>query len=272
MIKLLIIIFFFPFFLNSQQIVNNKKNGKPIEIYAEQGIEWHKNEKKYLAIGNAMAKSGTMSLNSDRIEAFYEEKDQDEMDIKIVKAHKNVKVKDNDLEITGGRLAEYDLKKDFFSIFGKNLILTSEKNQLKSNKKMEYWRTKGVAIATGKSEAKKGNEFTIKADKLVWYLNENEEKVDVKKIFGFKNVSIITNNEVAFSDKALYNKTNGICKLFGNVKLQKGQSFLTGDYAEVDLNRGISKLLPAPNINSLNENRVRALIDKNQKLEENEPN
>ena len=137
---------------------------------------------------------------------------------------------------------------------------------------MEYWRTKGVAIATGKSEAKKGNEFTIKAEKLVWYLNENEEKIDVKKIFGFKNVSIITNNEVAFSDKALYNKTNGICKLFGNVKLQKGQSFLTGDYAEVDLNRGISKLLPAPSINSLNENRVRALIDKNQKLEENEPN
>ena len=137
---------------------------------------------------------------------------------------------------------------------------------------MEYWRTKGVAIATGKSEAKKGSEFTIKAEKLVWYLNENEEKVDVKKIFGFKNVSIITNNEVAFSDKALYNKTSGICKLFGNVKLQKGQSFLTGDYAEVDLNRGISKLLPAPSIKSLNENRVRALIDKNQKLEENEPN
>ena len=76
--------------------------------------------KKNLAIGNAMAKSGTMSLNSDRIEAFYEEKDQDAMDIKIVKAHKNVKVKDNDLEITGGRLAEYDLKKDFFLYLGRS--------------------------------------------------------------------------------------------------------------------------------------------------------
>ena len=74
------------------------------------------------------------------------------------------------------------------------------------------------------------------------------------------------------ADKALYNKISGICKLFGNVKLQKGQSFLTGDYAEVDLNRGISKLLPAPSSNNLNENRVRALIDKNQKLEQNEPN
>ena len=43
-------------------------------------------------------------------------------------------------------------------------------------------------------------------------------------------------------------------KLFGNVKLQKGESFLTGDYAEVDLNKGISKLLPAPNIDNLNDN------------------
>ena len=47
-----------------------------------------------MAIGNALAKSGTMSLKSDRIEAFYEEKDKDAMDIKIVKAHQNVKVKD----------------------------------------------------------------------------------------------------------------------------------------------------------------------------------
>ena len=31
----------------------------------------------------------------------------------------------------------------------------------------------------------------------------------------------------------------GICKLFGNVKLQRGASFLTGDYAEVDLNKGL---------------------------------
>ena len=36
---------------------------------------------------------------------------------------------------------------------------------------------------------------------------------------------------------------------------------MTGEYAEVDLRSGISKLLPAPG-NKLNENRVRALIDK----------
>ena len=268
MIRLLVIFFFFPNWINSQQIINQKQNGEPVEIYAEQGIEWHKNDNKYLAIGNAIAKSGNMSVNSDRIEAFYEESDNSGMDIKLVKAHRNVVVTDENLKIVGGKLAEYNLRKDYFSIFGKNLILTSQENKLESNNKMEYWRTKGVAIASGKAKAQKGNEFKIEAEKLVWYLNENDKKIDVKKIFGFDNVSIYTNNEVAFSDKALYNKKSGICKLFGNVKLQKGDSFLTGDYAEVDLNKGISKLLPAPNFDKLNENRVRALIDKKQNFEE----
>lgn len=268
MIRLLVIFFFFPNWINPQQIINQKQNGEPVEIYAEQGIEWHKNDNKYLAIGNAIAKSGKMSVNSDRIEAFYEESDNSGMDIKLVKAHRNVVVTDENLKIVGGKLAEYNLRKDYFSIFGKNLILTSQENKLESNNKMEYWRTKGVAIASGKAKAQKGNEFKIEAEKLVWYLNENDKKIDVKKIFGFENVSIYSNNEVAFSDKALYNKESGICKLFGNVKLQKGDSFLTGDYAEVDLNKGISKLLPAPNFDKLNENRVRALIDKKQNFEE----
>ena len=53
---------------------------------------------------------------------------------------------------------------------------------------------------------------------------------------------------------------------------KKDQAFLTGDYAEVDMNKGISKLLPAPNLDNLNENRVRALIDKTENYETNESN
>ena len=191
MIRLLVIFFFFPNWINSQQIINQKQNGEPVEIYAEQGIEWHKNDNKYLAIGNAIAKSGKMSVNSDRIEAFYEESDNSGMDIKLVKAHRNVVVTDENLKIVGGKLAEYNLRKDYFSIFGKNLILTSQENKLESNNKMEYWRTKGVAIASGKAKAQKGNEFKIEAEKLVWYLNENDKKIDVKKILDSKMYQFI---------------------------------------------------------------------------------
>ena len=243
----------------SQQLTNFDNNNQPIEIFADDGIEWHKNKSKYVALGNAKALSGTLSLESDKIEAFYTENDSSSMNITEVRAKKNVVVQDKKMKITGGEYAEYKILKDYFLINGKNIILTSEKNILKSNKKLEYWRSKNIAIATGKAQAKKNNEFVVVADKLVWYLQEKNQKTTVKKLLGFNNVSIKTNNEVAFSDKAIYNNNTEICKLFGNVKLQRGESFLTGEYAEVDLRRGISKLLPAP---GTKENKVRALIDK----------
>ena len=245
----------------SQQLTNLDNKSEPIEIFADNGIEWHKNKNKYVALGNAKALSGTLSLESDRIEAFYKENDSSSMNITEVRAKKNVVVQDKKMKITGGDYAEYKILKDYFLINGRNIILTSEKNTLKSNKKLEYWRSKNIAIATGKAKAKKDNEFVVLADKLVWYLQEKNQKTTVKKLLGFKNVSIKTNNEVAFSDKAIYNNETEICKLYGNVKLQRGESFMIGEYAEVDLRSGISKLLPAPGT-KLNENRVRALIDK----------
>ena len=247
--------------IQSQQLSNLNNNDKSIEIFADEGIEWHKNKNKYVAIGNAKATSGSMTLKSDVIEAFYEEKNSSDMNITEVKAKKNVTIEDNQMRIVGGDYAEYNIFKDYFLIKGKKIILTSESNSLKSNEKLEYWRSKNIAIATGKAEAKKDQEFIVLADKLVWYLQESKKRTEVKKLLGFNNVSIKTNNEVAFSDKAIYNNETEICKLFGNVKLQKGESFLLGEYAEVDLKKGISKLLPAPG-NKMNENKVRALIDK----------
>ena len=247
--------------VNSQQLSNFSGKGEPIEIFAEEGIEWHRNKNKYVAVGNARAVSGSLSLKSDRIEAFYNESETSEMNIKKVQAKKNVIIEDNELQIEGGDYAEYTLKKDYFLITGKEITLTSESNVLKSREKLEYWRSKNIAIATGNAEAKKSNEFIVSADKLVWYLTESKKITKVKKLLGFKNVSIKTNNEVAFSDKAIYNNLTEICKLYGNVKLQRGESFLLGEYAEVDLRTGISKLLPAPG-RVPSENKVRALINK----------
>ena len=59
------------------------------------------------------------------------------MNIKLVKDHKEDVVTDENLKIVGGKLAEYNLKKDYFSIFGKKLILTSKDNKWESKEKME---------------------------------------------------------------------------------------------------------------------------------------
>ena len=133
--------------------INANQSEEPIEIYADEGIEWHKNEKKYVAIGNAKATQGTLSLKSDLIEAFYEENSNSEMDIIKVQAHKNVLVTDDKVKISGGKSAEFNVAKDYFKITGKKLQLTSELDKLNANKKIEYWRTKNIAVATGKAVA-----------------------------------------------------------------------------------------------------------------------
>ena len=143
----------------SQQFKSTSSTDEPIEIYADNGIEWHKNSKKYVALGNARAVSGGLSLKSDKIEAFYNETKDSSMDIANVIAKRNVVIQDKKMKITGGNFAEYNVKKDYFKVNGSRLKLTSQKNILRSNNKMEYWRSKGVAVATGKAEAQKENEF-----------------------------------------------------------------------------------------------------------------
>lgn len=249
----------------SEQKMTTSSNKKPIEISADDGIEWHKNEKKYIALGNARAQQGDLIVTSDKLEAYYLSSNQNDDNIHTIKALGNVKIKNKSAIIQGGEKASYILDKEYFIINGKNLTLKSKEDNLSANRKIEFWKSENIAVATGDAIANKKNEYTIRANKLAWYLDLIDDKEDykIKKIIGFENVKIESENEIAFSDKALYNDTTELCKLFGNVRLKRGNNFLTGDYAEVNLKTGISKLLPNPtNVLSNTEKKVKALISK----------
>ena len=275
-IRILLLILFVSFSdnLTGQQLFTGTNNGSPIEIFAEDGIEWHKNKKKYIARGNAKANKADLLVTSDVLEAIYEDDNDTESEITILKASGNVFIKNQKAQILGGNIATYNLKKEYFIVNGRKLELISNEDRLTSNSTIEFWKNENIAIATGKAKAYKNNKYSIFADKLVWHLidekeNDNKNKgnqgYQIKKILAYKNVIIETNNEIAYSNKALYNEVSGICKLFGKVKLKKGDNFLTGEYAEMNLNTGISKLLPHPSKKtSETENRVKALIKKNE--------
>ena len=46
---------------------------KPIEVTADQGIEWQQNDKLFIARGNAKAKQDDMSVTADELTAHYRE-------------------------------------------------------------------------------------------------------------------------------------------------------------------------------------------------------
>ena len=92
------------------------------------------NDKKYLAIGNAKASSGSMSSHL-KIEAFYNEVEF-RNGYKTCQTHKKVRITDKKLEIVGGHSAEYDLEKDYFAIFKRSSFNIGENKR--NLTKMEY--------------------------------------------------------------------------------------------------------------------------------------
>tara|TARA_X000000950_G_scaffold281202_1_gene377332 strand:- start:136 stop:972 length:837 start_codon:yes stop_codon:yes gene_type:complete len=262
-----ILTFLLFFKINSQQKIDTFSNGKPIEIFADNGIEWHKNEKKYIAKGNARAIQDDFVVTSDLLEAYYAEENNSETKIILLKAKGNVIINNKSAKISGGKIGIFDVRKDYFKINGSNLVMVSQDDQLKAKKKIEFWRKENIAIATGKAVARKENKYILRAHRLAWYLDRNKKTADedftIKKIIGFKNVEIENDNEIAFSDKALYNNIKEECKLFGNVRIKRGENFLTGDIAVINMKTGVSKLLPNK-FNGINktEERVKALISK----------
>ena len=120
--------------VTAQQKISTNSKKSPIEEYCgKYGIEWHKNEKKYIASGNASAKQGDLIVTSDRLEAYYKDSDKNVENIDVIKAIGNVRIKNKNAFIEGGENASYFLGKEYFIVNGENN---------KSQKKINYSQTK----------------------------------------------------------------------------------------------------------------------------------
>ena len=144
-------------FLNAQQTLKGTSNDSPIEIFAEDGIEWHKSKNKYIARGNAKAKKGDLLVKSKILEATYRDSEgnKENGEIELIKAIGNVFIENNNATITGGEKASFNVEKEHFIVNGKQLILISDKDKLTSNRTIEFWKIENIAIATGNAKAYK---------------------------------------------------------------------------------------------------------------------
>ena len=65
----------------------------------------------------------------------------------------------------------------------------------------------------------------------------------LQRVEGFGNVHVSTPTEIVRGDRGVYNADTGIAMLSENVRITRDQNQLDGDFAEVNLNTGISRLL-----------------------------
>ena len=232
----------------------------PIEITADNGIEWEKNKEILIASGNAKASRGGITVLAEVLRAYYRKKTTGGTDLYRLDAAGGVKIF-SDTESMEGQTAVLDFEQAILKVDGKKVIYKAGPDTITANQQMEYWERQKMAVARGNAVAiHKGK--TLRADVLKALLRKNKTgRSEVYVIEAFNNVLIVSGKDKLRSDSAIYKLDSGIATLKGNVSIIRENSILNGDLAEINLKTGISKLLTVDSVGSRKERkRVRGLI------------
>jgi lipopolysaccharide export system protein LptA len=217
---------------------------QPIEISADNGIEWDRDGKSYTARGNAVASQGDSEIHADTLIASYSSNSND---IDHVVADGAVRIL-NPNQTAYGDHADYDRTRRLLVMTGSALKIESTAQTVTARDAFEYWQDQDAMIAKGGVVIAKSNGTTIKGDLATSYFRKNAQtgKREVFQVKAEGHVRIDTGKEIVTCERAVYDPTTQIAVLTGNVVLTQGRSVFQGARAELDMNKGISKLLPAP--------------------------
>lgn len=221
------------------------ESNEPLAIDASEGIEWRSDEQVYIARGNARAAQGDIAVNADLLQAHYRETGDDGTDIWRVDAIGNVLITTGSETIEGDQ-AVYNLDTGIFELTGETLRIVGEEQTVVARDLLIYHRNEQMAQALGDATVTEGDR-SIRADVLTaWFGEDATGEMALDRAEATGDVIVTTPTEVARARRANYDAANEIVSLSGGVRLTRGRNQLNGEYAEVNLRTGISRLLARP--------------------------
>jgi len=224
-------------------------SNQPIEITAENGIEWQRSNQLMIASGKAKATRGDTSVEADTLQAYYQKDTTGTSNLSRIKAIGQVRITSPTQKLIG-EMGVYDLIKGVLIITGKNVSLISGKNTITANQQLEYYEKKDMAVARKNARANHDGK-RLKADTLVaLFFKDKKGETQLSRVQAFDNVRIVTDTESIWADKGIYDVSSGIATLDGNVRITRDENQLNGDSAIINLTTGVSKLLTSSNTQS----------------------
>jgi lipopolysaccharide export system protein LptA len=271
------------------------QSNRPIQVYADDGIEWNQNTRQYIARGNAKAIQGTTTVYADTLIAYYEEIAGGNTEIFRLDAVGKVRIV-SPTETAYGDKGVYDVRKGVLVLTGRALRFETGEEIITARDSLEYYEQKSLAVARGdavsrpvasKRKTDKENR-TVRADVLTAHFRDNdatdgkkkpEKKTGKKKatdgsggsgnsvdrMDAYGNVVVTRPGEVAFGDRGVYLPDTEMVHLWGKVRITREDNQINGNYAEVNFRSGISRILASPS------DPVRALIEVEKEPEKSPP-
>jgi lipopolysaccharide export system protein LptA len=268
---------------------------RPVEVSADSGIEWQQDAQLYIARGNAIAKRGTTEVHADTLTAHYRPSKGagGETEVYRLDADGHVMIKGPTQTVVGDQ-AVYDVDQQIGIVTGKTLKLTTPSDVVTARDSFEWYDAKQISVARGdaiavrdtkrlradvltahmtKEKPKPGeNQPEAKTSKAVpatanaktgakaGPLGDGDEGSRISRIDAQGNVLVSTPTDVGRGDYGVYNADTGIVTLLGNVTITRGPNAIKGEYAVVDLNNNVSRMMPGPSAPGTPASRVEGLF------------
>ncbi|MBK8159944.1 MAG: hypothetical protein IPK59_14645 [Rhodospirillaceae bacterium] len=224
---------------------------QPFELGADQGIEWRSKEKTYTARGNAVAKQGDSSIAADTL-VFYTSGDEGSFD-RIV-ATGNVKVISGS-SVGYGDQGEYNATEKLLLLTGSNLRIVSDSDTVTARDRIEYWTGRNAITARGNAVVVR-EDTRINGDVATLYFADDAEgKSKLSQIEADGKVKVINGTQTIYSKHFAFNPETDIALMTGDVRIIDGGNEYSGQRAEIDNKRKISRILGGGS-----SNRVHTLI------------
>jgi lipopolysaccharide export system protein LptA len=218
-------------------------DGPPLEIEADDGLEWRRDEKSLIATGNVLLVRGDLEIRADTVNARYRERTTGAgEEVYLVIATGNVRITSQGTR-TYSQNATYDLDQSVFVLTGGHPWLETADTKVSARQNLEYWQAKQLIVARGGAVAETGDR-KLSADILSAFLKPGDNgEMKLRRLEALGSVQVTTPDSFASGDEAVYDAASGLATLCGDVEIQRGPSRLSGKCAEINLITGVSRLL-----------------------------
>jgi len=189
-----------------------------------------------------------------------------------------------------GDQAVYDVDQQIGIVTGKALKMTTATDVVTARDSLEWYDQKQIAVARGDAVAVRDVKV-IRADVLTAHmtkdkpqpgagkpdkavpaaaqakprnaampLGDTDESSKISRVDAQGHVLVSTETDVGRGDYGVYNADSGIATLLGNVTVTRGPNTIRGEYAVMDLNNNISRMMAAPGAPGAAPTRVEGLF------------
>ncbi|MBL6782634.1 MAG: hypothetical protein ISQ21_06300 [Alphaproteobacteria bacterium] len=223
-------------------------------VEADTALEWRRDDRQYIARGNAIVTTPDMVLKADLITAHYEDKDAtSNIRITLVIGDGNADIVHQEIHGVAD-IITYDRDSDTLVLKSNNdtniIRVTRGKDVSEAEDSIIYDRGNGIITSTGNSITKLDDGRVMRGDEAVTTLKTDDNSVDHIVVTGNVHITQPTadgGTQQATGQKAVYEAAADIVTVTGDVVLTQNDNIIKGGKAIMRIGEGESIVTPDEN-------------------------